>query len=63
MRRLVVRGVVGGSVWVRGGGCRCRVWERGLAVVCVGGDRGWRGLVGVSAWCVSGLVSGEGGGG
>ena len=26
MRRLVVRGVIRGVVWVGGGGRRCRVW-------------------------------------
>ena len=29
-------------------------------VVCVGGGWGWRAFMGVSAWCVCGLVSGGG---
>ena len=74
MRRLVVRGVMGGVVWVGGGGCRCRAWGPvmgslvavaggGIAVACVGGgiDVNW--LVLAAACCVRGLVSGGGAGG
>ena len=49
MRRLVVRGVMGGVVWVAGGGRRCRVWGPvmgSLVAVAGGGSRGgvcWRG--------------------
>ena len=32
-------------------------------MMCVGGGLGWRGLVGVSACSICGLVSGKGGGG
>ena len=39
MRRLVVRGVMGGVVWVGGGGRRCRVWGpvMGFPLAAVGG--------------------------
>ena len=37
-------------------------WEGGLVVVCVGGGWRWWGLVGIPAWCVSGLVPGGGAG-
>ena len=43
MRRLVVRGVMGGVVWVGGGGHRCRAWGPvmgSLAAVAGGGIRG-----------------------
>ena len=43
MRRLVVRGVMGGLVWVGGGGGRCRVWGPvmgSLVAVAGGGIRG-----------------------
>ena len=43
MRRLVVRGVMGGVVWVGGGGHRCRVWGPvmgSLVAVAGGGIRG-----------------------
>ena len=75
MRRLVVRGVMGEVVWVRGGGPRCRVWdlvmgclwrpqEGGHAVVCVGGGIDINRLVGGAACCLCGLVSrGVAGGG
>ena len=49
MRRLVVRGVMGGVVWVGGGGRRCRAWGPvmgSLVAVAGGGIRGgvwWRG--------------------
>ena len=74
MRRLVVRGVMGGVVWVGGDGRRCRTWgpvmgslvaveEGGFAVACVsrGIDVYW--LVLAAACCVRGLVSGGGRGG
>ena len=39
VRRLVVRGVMGGVVWVGGGGRRCRVWGpvMGFLVAVAGG--------------------------
>ena len=39
MRRLVVRGVMGGVVWAGGGGRRCRVWGpvMGFLVAVAGG--------------------------
>ena len=39
MRRLVVWGVMGGVVWVGGGGCRCRVWGMvmGFLLAAAGG--------------------------
>ena len=39
MRRLVVRGVMGGPVWIGGGGGRCRVWGlvMGFLVAAAGG--------------------------
>ena len=43
MRRLVVRGVMGGVVWVGGGGHRCRAWGPvmgSLVAVAGGGIRG-----------------------
>ena len=43
MRRLVVRGVMGGVVWVGGGGHRCRAWGSvmgSLVAVAGGGIRG-----------------------
>ena len=43
MRRLVVRGVMGGVVWVGGGGRRCRAWGPvmgSLVAVAGGGIRG-----------------------
>ena len=43
MRRLVVRGVMGGVVWVGGGGRRCRAWGSvmgSLVAVAAGGIRG-----------------------
>ena len=40
MRRLVVRGVIGGVVWVRGGGHRCRVWSLVMGLVLVAAARG-----------------------
>ena len=74
VRRLVVRGVMGGGGVVGGGGHRCRAWGPvmgslaavaggGFAVACVGGgiDIDW--LVLAAACCVRGLVSGGGGGG
>ena len=74
-RQLVVRGVMGGVVWVGGGGRRCRVWgpvmgfflwrsrEGGPTVVCVGGGIDINRLVGAAVRCVCGLVSGGGAGG
>ena len=59
-----MRDVMGGVVWVGGGGCRCRVWGPVMgslvAVACVGGgiDVNW--LVLAAACCVRGLVSGGG---
>ena len=77
MRRLVVRGVMGGLLWVSGGwssllrvgsGDWVFLWrsrEGGLPVACVGGgiDINW--LVLAAVCCVLGLVSrgGLGGGG
>ena len=43
MRRLLVRGVMGGVVWVGGGGRRCRAWGPvmgSLVAVAGGGIRG-----------------------
>ena len=57
MRRLVVRGVMGGVVWVGGGGRRCRAWGPvmgSLVAVAGGGDSRWRVSAGVSTsigWC------------
>ena len=69
MRRLVVRGVMGGVVWVGGGGRRCRAWGLvmgSLVAVVGGGIRGGvcrRGYGRQLAGCVRGLVSGGGAGG
>ena len=71
MRRLVVRGVIGGMVWVGGGGGCCRVWGLVMGFVLVvaggvargvgvGGGWGWRGLVRFSAWYVCDVVTGGG---
>ena len=72
LRRLVVRGVVRGLVWVGGGGRCCRMWGlvmKFFLVAAGGGSRGgvcWQGqelagVVGVFTWCVSSLVPGGGG--
>ena len=56
MRWLVVRGVMGGVVWVGGGGRRCRAWGPvmgSLVGVAGGGIRGGvcrRGLTSIG-WC------------
>ena len=58
MRRLVVRGVMGGAVWVGGGGRRCRAWGpvMGSLVAVAGG-----GIRVLCPW--PGLGGGRGGGG
>ena len=74
MRRLVVRAVMGGVVWVGGGwpllsrvgsgdGVSLGGRGRGDSRWCIGGGIAINRLVGVSAWCVCGLISGGGGGG
>ena len=76
MRRLVVQGVMGGVVWVWGGGCRCRAWGpvMGSLVAVAGGGirvsvcrRGHRRqLAGAGCRVLRpwpGLVGGAGGGG
>ena len=76
MRRLVVRGVMGGVVWVGGGGRRCRAWGPvmgSLVAVAGGGFRGGvcrrgyrRQLAGAGCRVLSpwpGLGGGAGGGG
>ena len=49
MRRLVVRVVMQGVVWVGGGGCRCDVWGLVMGVSLGGGRRGRLAMV-----CVGG---------
>ena len=76
MRRMVVRGVMGGVVWVGGAGGRCRVWGPvmgSLVAVAGGGIRGGvcrrghrRGLAGAGCRVLRpspGLRGGGGGGG
>ena len=68
MRRLVVRGVMGGrcrfgELVVIVAGFLWRSQEGGLAVVCVGGGIDINRLVWAAACCVCGLVSGGGRGG
>ena len=45
MRQLVVRGVMGGVVWVGGGGRRCRVWGLVMRFVLTAAGGGTRGGV------------------
>ena len=45
MRWLVVRGVMGGMVWVGGGGRRCRVWGVVMGFLLAAGGGGTRGGV------------------
>ena len=76
MRRLVVRGVMGGLVWVGGGGPLCRAWGPvmgSFVAVAGGGIRGgvcWRRYrrqlagAGCRVLCLwPGLRGGRGGGG
>ena len=42
MRRLVVRGVMGGVVWIGGGGRRCRVWGPVMGFLVAVAGRGTR---------------------